>query len=169
MADSTSAAAQGVSEQLKAIYNERFRPVEAATGFGNSYTNGELSDSWFDSPPMVLLIGPYSVGKTTFIRHLLGNRDFPGSRIGPEPTTDGFSAIMYGSEERLIPGNALTIAPGSPFGGLTYFGNKLLTRFQGAYVDSELLRHVKHQLQPSRRGHGARCIPRGSTVSTSTK
>ena len=58
MADSTSAAAQGVSEQLKAIYNERFRPVEAATGFGNSYTNGELSDSWFDSPPMVLLIGP---------------------------------------------------------------------------------------------------------------
>ena len=91
---------------------------------------------------MVLLIGPYSVGKTTFIRHLLGNRDFPGSRVGPEPTTDGFSAIMYGSEERQIPGNALTIAPGSPFGGLTFFGNKLLTRFSGSYVDAELLKHV---------------------------
>jgi polynucleotide 5'-kinase involved in rRNA processing len=31
--------------------------------------------------PQVLLIGQYSVGKTSFIRYLLG-RDFPGQRIG---------------------------------------------------------------------------------------
>lgn len=35
---------------------------------------------------MILLVGQYSTGKTTFIRHLL-ERDFPGIRIGPEPTT----------------------------------------------------------------------------------
>ena len=29
-----------------------------------------------------MLLGQYSVGKTTFIRYLLG-RDFPGQRIGP--------------------------------------------------------------------------------------
>ena len=40
--------------------------------------------------PQVLLIGQYSVGKTSFIRYLLG-RDFPGQRIGPEPTTDRFT------------------------------------------------------------------------------
>jgi GTPase SAR1 family protein len=40
--------------------------------------------------PQVLLVGQYSVGKTSFIRYLLG-RDFPGQRIGPEPTTDRFT------------------------------------------------------------------------------
>ncbi len=37
--------------------------------------------------PMVMLVGQYSTGKTTFIRYLL-EQDFPGIRIGPEPTTD---------------------------------------------------------------------------------
>ena len=40
--------------------------------------------------PQVLLVGQYSVGKTSFIKYLLG-RDFPGQRIGPEPTTDRFT------------------------------------------------------------------------------
>ena len=40
--------------------------------------------------PQVLLVGQYSVGKTSFIRYLLG-QDFPGQRIGPEPTTDRFT------------------------------------------------------------------------------
>lgn len=39
-----------------------------------------------------MLVGQYSVGKTSFIRYLIG-RDFPGQRIGPEPTTDRY--ILY--------------------------------------------------------------------------
>ena len=39
--------------------------------------------------------------KTTFIRHLLGNKDFPGMHIGPEPTTDKFIAFVYGNENDL--------------------------------------------------------------------
>lgn len=31
---------------------------------------------------MVLLVGGYSVGKTSFLRSLVG-RDFPGMRVGP--------------------------------------------------------------------------------------
>ena len=46
--------------------------------------------SFFSAKPQVLLVGQYSVGKTSFIRYLLG-RDFPGQRIGPEPTTDRFT------------------------------------------------------------------------------
>ena len=34
----------------------------------------------------------YSTGKTTFIKYLLES-DFPGMRIGPEPTTDCFIII----------------------------------------------------------------------------
>ena len=133
---------KGVTDQLKELYNARYRPVEQATKFGVTHTQGELTDSWFDSPPMVLLIGPYSVGKTSFIRYLLGNKDFPGCRVGPEPTTDTFSAIMYGEDERLVPGNALTIAPGSPFGGLTHFGNGFLTRFNGSVVKADILKNI---------------------------
>jgi hypothetical protein len=40
-----------------------------------------------DAKQMVMLVGQYSTGKTTFIRYLL-EQDFPGIRIGPEPTTD---------------------------------------------------------------------------------
>lgn len=43
--------------------------------------------------PQVLLVGQYSVGKTSFIRYLLG-REFPGQRIGPEPTTDRFTGML---------------------------------------------------------------------------
>ena len=79
----------------------------------------------------VMLLGQYSVGKTTFIRYLLG-RDFPGQRIGPglffkmvffiflifyltvcwcaEPTTDRFTALIDGPDERIIPGNALAVS-----------------------------------------------------------
>ena len=39
-------------------------------------------------------MGQYSVGKTSFIRYVLG-RDFPGQRIGPEPTTDRFTGESF--------------------------------------------------------------------------
>ena len=83
-----------------------------------------LEDPDFDGKPLVMLIGQYSTGKTTFIRwflfvdtpaddmclalvcvwpsiasgHNFGTRyllekDFPGMRIGPEPTTDNFHII----------------------------------------------------------------------------
>ena len=89
----------------------------------------------------MLLVGPYSAGKTSFIRYLVG-RDFPGQRIGPEPTTDKFVAVCHGPEDRIVPGNALTVAPMSPFGGLKYFGNGFLTRFEGAMMDCEMLRRI---------------------------
>lgn len=51
-------------------------------------------DPDFDAKPMILLVGQYSTGKTTFIRHLL-ERDFPGIRIGPEPTTGNRDILFY--------------------------------------------------------------------------
>lgn len=51
-----------------------------------------LDDADFDAKPMILLVGQYSTGKTTFIKYLL-EQEFPGMRIGPEPTTDCFIVI----------------------------------------------------------------------------
>lgn len=73
-------------DELKRIYKRAVKPLEVQFKFGSFYSP-MLTDADFDAKPMVLLIGQYSVGKTSFIRFLIG-RDYPGSRIGPEPTTD---------------------------------------------------------------------------------
>lgn len=63
-----------------------------------------------------------------FNRYLL-EQDFPGMRIGPEPTTDSFIAVMHGNMEGLIPGNALVVDPKKPFRKLNAFGNAFLNRW----------------------------------------
>lgn len=71
--------------ELKKIYKNKLLPLEEHYNF-HDFHSPKLEDPDFDAKPMILLVGQYSTGKTTFIRHLL-ERDFPGIRIGPEPTT----------------------------------------------------------------------------------
>ncbi|KAJ0394514.1 hypothetical protein P43SY_008093 [Pythium insidiosum] len=87
------------------------------------------------------MIGQYSVGKTSFIEYLLG-RSFPGQRIGPEPTTDRFIAVMYGDDERIIPGNAVAVSPDLPYGGLSMFGTAFLNKFEAAQLPCKLLENI---------------------------
>jgi len=100
-----------------------------------------LRDADISAKPMVLLLGQYSVGKTTFIRYLLG-RDFPGIRIGPEPTTDRFVCLMSGPDDRTIPGNALSVHPELPFTSLSMFGANFLNRLEGSQCSAPLLEHI---------------------------
>lgn len=81
------------------------------------------------------------MGKTSFIRYLLG-RDFPGQRIGPEPTTDRFTVLLNGPDERTIPGNALSVHPELPFRGLERFGVSFLSRLEGSQLPSSVLRSI---------------------------
>jgi len=134
---------QKVFATLKDLYQKKVRPLEVASRYGH-FHSAPLSPADFDAKPMVLLVGGYSVGKTTFIRSLVG-RDFPGARIGPEPTTDRFTAIMAGEgrEDRLVPGHALAMQADRPFQGLQPFGNHFLTKFEGVeVVGSSFLRNV---------------------------
>mmetsp|Transcript_16031 Transcript_16031/g.30254 ORF Transcript_16031/g.30254 Transcript_16031/m.30254 type:complete len:670 (+) Transcript_16031:164-2173(+) len=93
-------ASRSIIEKLKELYKTKVKPVEQAFGLYNFClpTNAELHDAEFDAKPMVLLIGQYSTGKTTFIRHLVGG-DYPSMHIGPEPTTDKFTALIHGFNE----------------------------------------------------------------------
>ena len=129
-----------VTAGVKAIYREKVRPLEEAY-MVKDFHYPLLSDDDFDAKPLVLLIGAYSTGKTSFIKYLLG-RDFPGAHIGPEPTTDRFIAVMHGQEDKTTPGNALAVSANMPFRGLEMFGNGFLSKFQGAQLDSPLLQHV---------------------------
>ncbi|CAM9833060.1 unnamed protein product [Lampetra planeri] len=117
---------QTVTEGLKKIYRTRLLPLEEHYRF-HEFHSPSLEDADFDNKPMVLLVGQYSTGKTTFIRYLL-EQDFPGIRIGPEPTTDSFIAVMHGDTEGVVPGNALVVDPKKPFRKLNAFGNAFLNR-----------------------------------------
>lgn len=118
---------QNVSDGLRRLYRTKLFPLEDTYRF-HDFHSPALEDADFDNKPMVLLVGQYSTGKTTFIRHLM-EQDFPGMRIGPEPTTDSFIAVMHGDQEGVIPGNALVVDPKKPFRKLNAFGNAFLNRY----------------------------------------
>jgi len=129
-----------VLDGLKTTYHNRVKPLEAAYGFHN-FHSPPLEDTDFDSKPMILLVGQYSTGKTTFIRYLL-EKDFPGIRIGPEPTTDSFISVCYNKTEGIIPGNALVVDPKRPFKALSKYGNTFLNRFQCSQLSSPVLKGI---------------------------
>ena len=99
--------------ELKHLYKSILLPIEAkyqsslsssssarssstmASSFGGSSSCfAPIQEEELDSKPIVLLLGQYSTGKTTFLQHVLG-QSFPGMHIGPEPTTDRFMALLY--------------------------------------------------------------------------
>ena len=85
-----------IFEGLKKLYKKKVLPLEIASKYSH-FSTPPLGPSDFEAKPMVVILGQYSVGKTSFIRSLL-KKDFPGQRIGPEPTTDRFTAIMHSPE-----------------------------------------------------------------------
>ncbi|XP_008312999.1 EH domain-containing protein 4 isoform X1 [Cynoglossus semilaevis] len=131
---------QTVTEGLLSLYTKKLLPLEETYLF-HDFHSPALEAADFQSKPMVLLVGQYSTGKTTFIRYLL-EQDFPGMRIGPEPTTDGFIAVMYGENEGVIPGNALVVDPKKPFRKLNAFGNTFLNRFICSQMPNQVLQSI---------------------------
>ncbi|KAG0305317.1 hypothetical protein BGZ98_004322 [Dissophora globulifera] len=127
-------------DELKETYRRKIRPLETTYNF-EGFHSAPLSDSDIEAKPMVLLLGQYSTGKTTFIKHLT-EFDYPGSHIGVEPTTDRFVAVMNGVESRVIPGNAAAVTADLPFRGLNKFGQAFLTRFQVSQCPSPLLENM---------------------------
>ncbi|RVE57642.1 hypothetical protein OJAV_G00218340 [Oryzias javanicus] len=131
---------QTVTEGLQTLYTKKLLPLEETYLF-HDFHSPALEPADFQSKPMVLLVGQYSTGKTTFIRYLL-EQDFPGMRIGPEPTTDGFIAVMYGENEGVVPGNALVVDPKKPFRKLNAFGNAFLNRFICSQMPNQVLQSI---------------------------
>ncbi|CAL9232958.1 unnamed protein product [Arabidopsis halleri] len=129
-----------IVDGLKRLYTEKLKPLEVTYRF-NDFACPVLTNSDFDAKPMVMLLGQYSTGKTTFIKHLLGC-DYPGAHIGPEPTTDRFVVAMSGPDERTIPGNTMAVQADMPFNGLTSFGGAFLSKFECSQMPHPVLDQI---------------------------
>ncbi|CAI9088335.1 OLC1v1022640C1 [Oldenlandia corymbosa var. corymbosa] len=129
-----------VIDGLKKLYVQKLKPLEATYHF-NDFVSPFLTNSDFDAKPMVMLLGQYSTGKTTFINYYL-QTSYPGAHIGPEPTTDKFVAVMNGVDKRSIPGNTIAVQEDMPFSGLTTFGTSFLSKFECSQLPHPLLEHI---------------------------
>ena len=116
----------GLNEELRRVERETM----LSTFYGEGYTEAELR-----AKPMVLVIGQYSMGKTTLISSLCGG-DYDGAHIGPEPTTEKFVAVV-GAPSHTHPsskrGNYVSMMPELPFGGLSKYGQAFLSRFSASF------------------------------------
>uniref|UniRef100_A0A0E0DJV8 Dynamin-type G domain-containing protein n=1 Tax=Oryza meridionalis TaxID=40149 RepID=A0A0E0DJV8_9ORYZ len=129
-----------IIDGLKKSYIEKLRPLEKTYQF-DDFVSPLLTSSDFDAKPMVMLLGQYSTGKTTFIKHLL-KTSYPGAHIGPEPTTDRFVVITSGPDERCIPGNTIAVQADMPYSGLSSFGTAFLSKFECSQMPHPLLDHI---------------------------
>ncbi|THU73861.1 hypothetical protein C4D60_Mb04t27310 [Musa balbisiana] len=135
-----SKSVTSIIDGLKKLYIEKLKPLEVTYLFSD-FVSPLLTNSDFDAKPMVMLLGQYSTGKTTFIKHLLKS-SYPGAHIGPEPTTDRFVVITSGPDERSIPGNTIAVQADMPYNGLTAFGTGFLSKFECSQMPHPLLEHI---------------------------
>ena len=89
--------------------------------------------------PLVLVIGNYSSGKSTFINELL---DMPVQRTGQAPTDDCFTILTTPAEgegEEEIPGGTIVHDERLPFAPLRPFGERLFSHLRMKKVKSPIL------------------------------
>lgn len=94
------------------------------------------------APRQALRLTTCACAYSSAVRSYMLGRDFPGQRIGPEPTTDRFVAVMGGPIDRVIPGNAAAVQADLPFRGLTKFGTAFLNKFECSVANCEVLDKV---------------------------
>uniref|UniRef100_A0A7S4LLL2 Dynamin-type G domain-containing protein n=1 Tax=Eutreptiella gymnastica TaxID=73025 RepID=A0A7S4LLL2_9EUGL len=110
----------------------------------DQYLYDQFRPSYFQdaltcTTPLVLFIGPFSAGKTTFINYLLGG-DYLFT--GPEPTTSRFTCVCYGNEVQQISGHILSSSSDMPFRGLQRFGHEFLEGFSGFQCPADVLKSI---------------------------
>nr|XP_042710048.1 sarcalumenin isoform X10 [Chrysemys picta bellii] len=109
---------------------EREREQAHALRQGSLARDGEIT-----SKPMVLFLGPWSVGKSTMINYLLGLDDTPYQLYtGAEPTTSEFTVIMHGPKLKTIEGIVMAADSARSFSPLEKFGQNFLEKLIGIEV-----------------------------------
>ncbi|MEO1275042.1 MAG: dynamin family protein [Pseudomonadota bacterium] len=122
------------AEKIRGLYTETLDPLAEQFIFQRPPTVGEIK-----RPPIVVILGNHSSGKSTFINYLLGA---DVQKTGVAPTDDDFTLITYGDHESDRDGPAVVSNPDLPYEGLRHFGDQLVTHVRLKRRPVELLRNV---------------------------
>ncbi|XP_063200512.1 sarcalumenin isoform X2 [Chroicocephalus ridibundus] len=132
----------GVLQRLRKIYHSSIKPLEQSYRY-NELRQHEITDGEITSKPMVLFLGPWSVGKSSMINYLLGLDDTPYQLYtGAEPTTSEFTVIMHGPKLKTIEGIVMAADSARSFSPLEKFGQNFLEKLIGIEVPHKLLERV---------------------------
>lgn len=129
-----------VLQRLWNIYARAVLPLERKSAFHHFHLPPITAEE-MEARPQVLLIGPYSAGKSSVIRWLTGIGS-PHLDIRPQPSTDKFIAIVRGQEECVINGTSAISHPRLHYQGLSKYGSKLLSKFQVLTNPAEILQEL---------------------------
>lgn len=157
-----------IADGLARIYRSHLLSLEQDYRFNQIYSPS-MTTGDFKAEPMILLLGQYSTGKvnfvspcnldfqTTFVRHLL-EKDYPGMRVGPEPTTDKFVVVCSTDETSIgtsqicldfnlaraevLPGHAAVVDISLPWSQLQIFGPTFLSRLEVVHVHPPIFRGI---------------------------
>ncbi|XP_069502932.1 sarcalumenin isoform X2 [Ambystoma mexicanum] len=131
-----------VLQRLRKIYHSSIKPLEVGYKY-NELRQHEITDGEITSKPMVLFLGPWSVGKSTMINYLLGLDESPYQLYtGAEPTTSEFTVLMHGPKVKTIEGIVMAADSGRSFSPLEKFGQNFLEKLIGIEFPHKLLERV---------------------------
>ncbi|XP_056264244.1 proteoglycan 4-like isoform X2 [Pseudoliparis swirei] len=129
-------------KKLLNIFHTAIQPMERAFKY-NELRQHEVTDGEITSKPMVLFLGPWSVGKSSMINYLLGLHGTPQELYtGAEPTTSEFTVIMNGEKFRSIEGIVMAADSSRSFSPLEKFGQGFLEKLVGIEMPHKLLERV---------------------------
>ncbi|KAJ1097614.1 hypothetical protein NDU88_002731 [Pleurodeles waltl] len=131
-----------VLQRLRKIYHSSIKPLELSYKY-NELRQHEITDGEITSKPMVLFLGPWSVGKSTMINYLLGLDESPYQLYtGAEPTTSEFTVLMHGPKVKTIEGIVMAADSARSFSPLEKFGQNFLEKLIGIEFPHKLLERV---------------------------
>ncbi|KAK7930143.1 hypothetical protein WMY93_006538 [Mugilogobius chulae] len=137
-----SAEFTAAQKKLLDIYHTAIKPMEDAYKY-NELRQYEVTDGEITSKPMILFLGPWSVGKSSMINYLLGLHGTSQELYtGAEPTTSEYTVIMHGEKFRTVEGIVMAADSSRAFSPLEKFGQGFLERLVGIEMPHKLLERV---------------------------
>ncbi|XP_040570301.1 uncharacterized protein [Lepeophtheirus salmonis] len=124
-------------KDLKKTYQSSVEPLETLFKY-RELSNRHHGDPEIFANPLIVLMGPWSGGKSTMINYILGT-EFSKNAFKAKPSEGfNFNIAMYGDSEEELEGTEL--AAQFAFSSLQKFGQEFLKKLKGKKMPNQLLK-----------------------------